>query len=101
MMIETPSSKSVSCGSGKPVGGRGFRKLETSRGDYFVRWSPDHVAELLSSEALRPEEFVTADRGRRQRLVKDLFLLGLQDELGYGGPSVITRYARALMAGVG
>jgi len=100
-MIEIPSSTGVNRRVATAGGGRGFRKLKTSRGDYFVRWSPDHVAELLCSEALRPEEFVTTDRGRRQRLVKDLFLLGLQDELGQGGPSVITGYARALMAGVG
>ena len=79
----------------------GFRKLETSRGDYFVRWSAEHVNELLRSERLRPDEFVASDRGRRHRLVKDLFLLGLQDELGQGAPSVITRYARAIMTGVG
>ena len=81
-----------------PVDRPDYRKLETRRGDYFVPWSPEHVAALIRAEALRPDELAMTDGARRHRLVKDLFLLGLRDEMGRGGPSVITRYARALAA---
>jgi hypothetical protein len=80
---------------------RSYRKLATRRGDYFVRWAPEHVTALLCAEALRPEDFLPDDPARRHRLVKDLFLLGLKDELGRGRPSVITRFARAMMRRTG
>ena len=85
--------------SGTPAG---FRTLETARGAFILPWRPDAVKYLLCSEALGPAELAVGGRDAARALARDLFLLGLQDEMDAGGAprtsrSPISRVARGLM----
>jgi len=77
--------------------GAKFRKVETTRGSYFVDWRPATVTALFNAEGLRPEHVTETRPGELHELTRDLLLLGLQDELESGNPSPIARFARALM----
>lgn len=74
-----------------------YRSLSTRRGTYFVNWSPEDVKALVEQEALAPADLACADRAELHSLTRDLFLLGLQDELATQGESSITGFARQLM----
>lgn len=77
-----------------------FRSIETRRGTYFVRWDPDAVSALIDSEGLSADDLGVQDPSTRQRLVRDLLLLGLEDELLHGvqpSGSAISRLARSLI----
>jgi hypothetical protein len=77
--------------------GTQFRKVETTRGSYFVDWRPETVNALLLSEGLRPEHLTETRPGQLHKLTRDLLLLGLQDELESGLRSPIARFARSLI----
>jgi len=77
--------------------GTKFRKVETTRGSYFVDWRPATVNALFMAEGLRPEHLTETRPGELHQLTRDLLLLGLQDELESGKRSPIARFARALM----
>lgn len=77
--------------------GAKFRKVETTRGRYFVDWRPATVNALFTAEGLRPEHVTETRPGELHQLTRDLLLLGLQDELESGKRSPIARFARALM----
>lgn len=74
-----------------------FRRLETVRGRYFVDWEPDSVNALLAAEDLSAEDLRETSPGELHRLIRDLLLLGLRDELESCRRSPITRFARSLM----
>jgi hypothetical protein len=77
-----------------------FRSIETRRGTYFVRWDPDAVSALIDSEGLSADDLGVQDPSTRQRLARDLLLLGLKDELLHGpqpSGSAISRLARSLI----
>ena len=59
----TPTAMNNDWCAGAPD--RTFRRLETRRGDFFVRWAPDHVSALLCSLALRPDDIAPEDPQRR------------------------------------
>ena len=78
----------------------GFRKLRTSRGDYFVDWAPGPVSALIQSERIQAAEVVGDDARDVHRLVRDLFLLGFEAELdGDTAPSAspISQLARDII----
>ena len=79
-----------------------FRKLVTARGAFILPWRPAAVKYLLAAEALAPAELAVGDEDTTRALARDLFLLGLQDEMGGGTPdasarSPISRVARELL----
>lgn len=77
-----------------------YRSIATRRGTYFVRWDPDAVRALIDSEGLRADDLDVQDPNARQRLARDLFLLGLKDDLALGprpAGSAISRLARSLV----
>ena len=79
-----------------------LRRLATSRGHYIVNWEPSHLNYLIESEGLKPEELIAGDPEGLHGLVRELFLLGLQDEMagdefGDARVSSITRFARKLL----
>jgi hypothetical protein len=77
-----------------------FRSIKTRRGTYFVPWDPGAVSALIDSEGLRADDLYVQDPKARQRLARDLFLLGLRDDLVLGprpAGSAISRLARSLI----
>ena len=77
-----------------------FRSIETRRGTYFVHWDPDAVGALIESEGLRADDLDVQGTKARQRLARDLFLLGLKEDLAVGSRpagSPISRLARSLV----
>ena len=74
-----------------------FRKLETVRGNYIVEWQPGSINALLRHEYLSAEDFQVSDPKELKALIRDLLLLGLQDEFETCRRSPITRLARGLM----
>lgn len=74
-----------------------FRKLQTVRGDYIVEWRPGSINALIRHENLSAEDFRVGDPGELKTLIRDLLLLGLQDEFETCRRSPITRLARTLM----
>lgn len=79
-----------------------LRTLPTSRGDFILRWSPADLSYLLDSHRLAPAELATGSPASTRALARDLFLLGLADDLRHCGrrqePSPISRLARGLLA---
>jgi hypothetical protein len=80
----------------------GFRTLVTARGAFILPWRPDAVKYLLCTEALGPAELAVGGRDAARALARDLFLLGLQDEMGATDDrrsprSPISRVARGLL----
>jgi hypothetical protein len=80
-----------------PVGGQDFRKLDTERGSYIVEWQPGSINALLRQEGLSARDIRVSEPRELQRLIRDLLLLGLQDEFETCRRSPITRLAQALM----
>jgi hypothetical protein len=74
-----------------------FRKLETVRGNYIVEWQPGSINALLRHENLSADDFRVSDPKELKSLIRDLLLLGLQDEFETCRRSPITRLARGLM----
>lgn len=79
-----------------------FRKLVTARGAFILPWRPAAVKYLLAAEALAPAELAVGGEDTTRALARDLFLLGLQDEMGAGletpdARSPISRVARELL----
>lgn len=74
-----------------------FRKLETTRGSYFVDWQPETVNALLATQGLSADDLTETRPGELHQLTRDLLLLGLRDEMESGRRSPIARFARALM----
>ena len=74
-----------------------FRKLATVRGDYIVEWRPGSINALIRNENLSAEDFRIGDPRELKTLIRDLLLLGLQDEIETCSRSPITRLARTLM----
>ncbi len=74
-----------------------FRKLATVRGDYIVEWRPGSINALIRHDNLSAEDFRVGDPGELKTLIRDLLLLGLQDEFETCRRSPITRLARTLM----
>ncbi len=83
--------------SQKRASRRRFRKLDTTRGSYFIDWRPETVKALLAEEALCANDFREGSPGDLHRLTRDLLLLGLQDEMESGRRSPIAGLARSLM----
>ena len=61
-----------------------FRKLVTTRGTYFVPWSPESVKRLLTQEKITPNELLVADKREVHYLIRDLFLLACKEEMMHG-----------------
>ena len=79
-----------------------FRKLVTARGAFILPWRPAAVKHLLAAEALAPAELDVGGAESTRALARELFLLGLQDEMGAGletsdARSPISRVARELL----
>lgn len=74
-----------------------FRKLDTLRGSFFVQWEPRAINALLSSERLSAEDLEIPDPRHLHRLIRELLLLGLRDEMESCRRSPITQLARSLM----
>ena len=79
-----------------------FRKLVTARGAFILPWRPAAVKHLLAAEALVPAELAVGGADSTRALARELFLLGLQDEMGDGADtaeprSPISRVARELL----
>ena len=79
-----------------------FRKLVTARGAFILPWRPAAVKHLLTAEALAPAELAVGGDDSTRALARELFLLGLQDEMGAGvetagARSPISRVARELL----
>ena len=75
-----------------------FEKLRTRRGSYFVTWDPEPVNALLTAEGLNPRELEFDTPRERHRLIRELFLLGVRDEIRSDRESTITKFARQLLA---
>ena len=78
-----------------------LRKLVTRRGAFILPWRPPEVKFLLRSEHLAPADLAVGDEASDRALARDLFLLGLQDEMASDlfepGPSPISRVARGIL----
>ncbi len=77
------------------------RKVITRHGTFIINWTPAEVEYLLASENLIPEDLLVNDRQHLRRLIRDLFLLGLSDELSRGmihrdEPPRLAQFARTL-----
>ena len=88
------------CSGGDPPE---LRTLPTSRGDFILRWSAAEMSYLLDSHGLAPADLATGCPASTRALARDLFLLGLADDLSRPGPrrqgpSPISRLARGLLA---
>ena len=59
-----------------------YRKINTHRGVYFVRWQVDAVTRLLIDERLTPFELMSRHVTETHRLIRDLYLLACAGTLG-------------------
>ncbi len=83
-----------------------WRTLPTARGAFVLPWDPSALKHLLVREGLVPAELAVGGLEATQSLARDLFLLGLQDEMQCGdGPacrrSPISSLARELLSLLG
>ena len=79
-----------------------LRKLPTARGAFILRWRPSELKFLLRSEDLAPSDLAIGGAASTGALARELFLLGLQDEMAEGAPpggdrSPISAFARELL----
>lgn len=78
-----------------------LRKLVTRRGAFILPWRPSEVKFLLRSEDLAPADLAVGGEASDRALARDLFLLGLQDEMACDlpepRPSPISRVARGIL----
>ena len=78
-----------------------WRVLPTARGAFVVPWRPQNLKTLLRSEGLAPADLAAAGPESARNLARDLFLLGLQDEMACADSpdsrhSPISAFAREL-----
>ena len=58
-----------------------WRVLPTARGAFVLPWRPQNLKTLLRSEGLVPADLADVGPESARTLARDLFLLGLQDEM--------------------
>jgi hypothetical protein len=83
-----------------------WRTLATARGAFVLPWQPAAVKHLLRAEGLAPADLAIGGRSSTHALARDLFLLGLRDEMECNdGPrcrrSPISSLARDLLSLIG
>jgi hypothetical protein len=89
-----------------PRPGSRWRILTTARGAFVLPWQPSALKHLLASEALGPADLAVGELSATQALTRELFLLGLEDEMACPDASVCARspissLARGLMSLLG
>lgn len=82
---------------------RRWRTLSTARGAFVLPWRPAALKHLLRAEGLAPADLAVGGPSSTRALARDLFLLGLEDELACGAAparrhSPISILARELLA---
>ncbi|HKK16818.1 MAG TPA: hypothetical protein VJ981_08920 [Gammaproteobacteria bacterium] len=81
---------------------RGFRKINTVRGTYFVVWRPKDVSSLIESERLSPAELFPGNDSRRHHFIRELYLLACKASVNAMSDKtasdhrLLSRYARIL-----
>jgi hypothetical protein len=84
----------------------GWRTLATARGAFVLPWQPAALKHLLRAEGLAPADLAVGGASSTHALARDLFLLGLRDEMECGDPprcrrSPISSLARDLLSLIG
>jgi hypothetical protein len=59
----------------------GWRTLPTVRGAFILPWQPAALKHLLRAEGLAPADLAVGGTSSTHALARDLFLLGLRDEM--------------------
>lgn len=80
-----------------------YRKIQTSRGIYYVAWEPVSVQALLLNEGIKPSDCVVASIKEIKAFIRDLFLLACLQSLDDKKPpclkfSLLASFAHELNA---